>query len=187
MKELTATPEFRSHPMSLFQKKSNFNLQISLGDGSRLHESGQSTESGSTRTLFEPPIKEHAKLFSWFRWWLPEIFASIISVASLIAIVIVLRNYHGRVLDNVNLPYRLTLNGLLGLLSTINRVALIVPVGSAISQEVWLWLSDTRKTSNGYGRLHDLELSDAASRGALESLGFLFQVRRQRYVITISR
>ena len=80
-------------------------------------------------------------------------------------------------------------------LSTVSSVCsqlsigLMVPVGAAISQEVWLWLSDIKKASNGYGhgRLRDLELFDVASRGALGSLVFLFQARRQRYVTTISR
>ena len=45
-------------------------------------------------------------------------------------------------MQDVGLPSGLTLNGLIALLSTIARVALMVPVASVLSQEVWLWLSE---------------------------------------------
>ena len=50
----------------------------------------------------------------------------------------------------------------------------MVPVGSAISQEVWLWLSKAQKDS---GVLQNLESSDAASRGSWGSLIFLVRAR----------
>lgn len=70
------------------------------------------------------------------RWWLVEIFASLISVASFIATVSVVKHYQGQGVQEVNLPSSLNLNGLIALLSTVNRVALMVPVASVLSQEV---------------------------------------------------
>lgn len=63
----------------------------------------------------------------------------------------ILRNYHGRALNEIDLPRSLSLNGLIALLSTVDRVTLIVPVGSAMIQ-VWLWLSDARRACKLLGR-----------------------------------
>ena len=111
---------------------------------------------------------------SFFRWWMPELFASLLSVASLIALIAILRHYHGRGIHDLYLPSSLTLNGLVAILSTLTRVSLMVPIGSAISQEVWIWLSKPHKE---YGQLQDLEFSDAASRGSWGSLIFLIRAR----------
>lgn len=119
---------------------------------------------------------------SFFRWWLPEIIASILSIASLLSIVIVLRIYDGQSLNDLNLPYSLTLNGIIAVIATLNRVALMVPVGSAMSQEAWLWFSPVNQRQNCRSRLRDIELSDAACRGVWGSLTFLF-VARRRYVL----
>jgi hypothetical protein len=122
---------------------------------------------------------------SFLRWWFPEILASIISVASLLSTVIVLRYYDGLGLNDLNLPNSLTLNGIVAVIATINRVTLMVPVGSAMSQEVWLWFSSVAHKDTCRSRFLDLDLSDAASRGAWGSLVFLF-VARRRFVPTSS-
>ena len=111
---------------------------------------------------------------SFFQWWLPELFASLLSVASLIFLIAVLRHYHGRGIHDLHLPSSLTLNGLVAILSTLTRVSLMVPIGSAISQELWLRLSEPQKDRS---QLQDLEFSDAASRGSWGSLIFLIRAR----------
>jgi hypothetical protein len=118
---------------------------------------------------------------SFLRWWLPELFSSFLSVAALASTVIVLRIYDGRGLDELNLPSSLTLNGVIAAIATFNRVALMVPVGSAMSQEAWLWFSPVKQRQACRSRLEDLELSDAASRGPWGSFVFLYRARR-RYV-----
>ena len=55
------------------------------------------------------------------RWWLPEILASLVSVGSFVAIVVVLRYCRGQGVQEVKLPLSLTFNGLIALLSTVNR------------------------------------------------------------------
>jgi hypothetical protein len=59
----------------------------------------------------------------------------------------------------------------------------MVPVGSAMSQEVWLWFSSVAHKDTCPSRFLDLNISDAASRGAWGSLVFLF-VARKRFVPT---
>ena len=120
---------------------------------------------------------------SLLRWWFPEILASIISVASFLSTVIVLRHYDGLGLNELNLPNSITLNGIIAVIASINRVALMAPVGSAMSQEVWLWFSSAAHKDNCRSRFIDLDISDAASRGAWGSLVFIF-VARRRFVPT---
>ncbi len=136
----------------------------------RIHTNGLVIEEHS------PPLS----LLRSFRWWLTDILASLVSVASFAAIVFVVRHYQGQGVQNINLPASLTLNGLIALLSTVNRVALMVPVASALSQEAWTWLCDSGGDSRRSPRLRDLERSDAASRGAWGSLKVLFQGRGRR-------
>ena len=129
-----------------------------------------------------PP--QRAKLISDLRWWVPEIFATVLSVASLIALIALVWNYQGRSLDQSHLPASLTLNGLVAIISTINRAALMVPVGSVMSQEVWLWLSSRSNSSARHGgRLKDLEISDSASRGAWGSVVFLLTPNRRLTIL----
>lgn len=92
---------------------------------------------------------------------MPELFASLFFVISLILLV---RSYHGRGIGELNLPYSLTLNGLIALISTVNGVALMFPVGSTLSQRnmaLVLWNEEiipiTRKSpstgvKNGAGK-----------------------------------
>ena len=139
--------------------------------------------SSSLATAARGP-RQRAKLLSDLRWWLPEVFATVLSLTSLIVLVLLMWNYQGRSLDLLHLPAPLTINGLVEFLSTINRAALMVPVGSVMSQEVWLWLS-SRSDRSAYhrGRLRDLEISDSASRGAWGSADFLSKPERRLVIV----
>lgn len=156
---------------------------MSLSDGSELRfrsdHSAQSIESHSMIPLQDPTSAVNKDTSSWFRWWFPEILASIVSVTSMGSLIVILTVYDRRALKDIDLPSSLTLNGLIALISELARVALMVPVGSAVSQEVWLWLSRVRTRSTRRSQLRDLEFSDAASRGAWGSFIFLFKARRR--------
>jgi len=141
------------------------------------------TEPSSVSDFARTQSRTQPSRSSFLRWWLPEIFASILSVASLASIVIVLGHYNGQGLNDLNLPNSLTLNGIIAAIATLNRVALMVPVGSAMSQEAWLWFSSASQRGTCRSRFRDLNLSDDASRGAWGSLVFLF-VARRRFVVT---
>lgn len=142
----------------------------------------QSTVRTSIRPLPNQPHTPSTtsiRRVSILRWWLPELSATAFSIASLLAIVTVLQFYDAKSLADVNLPRYLTLNGLIAALATFDRVFLIVPVGSAISQETWLWFAENAKTTNPRSRLLDLTVSDQASRGAWGSFMFIFYARRR--------
>lgn len=126
-----------------------------------------------------PGLRPQLHGTSFFRWWLPELFASVLSIASLLALVIILRTYNGRGINDLNLPTSLTLNGIVAAISTFNRVCMMVPVGAALSQEAWLWFSAAGHQEASHSRLGDLDLSDGASRGAWGSVILLCFSRRR--------
>jgi len=125
-----------------------------------------------------PPRKG---VFTSLRWWWPEVLAALCALTALVAIVGVARYYRGHSVDGVSVQSQsgLSLNGLIALLSTIARAALLVPVASALSQDVWLCLSEGSQGPTGRGQLRDLEISDDASRGAWGSLLLLRHFRKR--------
>lgn len=116
-----------------------------------------------------------------FAWWIPELVASLLSIASLACIVEVLRRFNGSPLIEVSLPKHLTLNGIIAALATVNRACLNTPVCSALLQQMWLYLaSQTDSPEPPRSRLRDLELYTRASTGAWGCLIFLCKARVTR-------
>lgn len=74
-------------------------------------------------------------------WWKPELFASFLSIASFVSIVVVLRIYDGVALTELNLPRSLTLNSVIAALATVDRACLMTPVCSALFQQMGLYLA----------------------------------------------
>ena len=109
---------------------------------------------------------------TFFQWWYTELVASLLSVGSFVAIAFLLLRSRGSPPDNDYLLPSLTLNGLVALLATIARAALMVPVASALSQDIWLAFSE-----KGCQLRHFMS-ADAASRGATGSVLFLLRPRR---------
>lgn len=160
-----------------------------FGDGrsvSPVEEDANSSKPASEKQKAPPPENQantssnpQRRGISVLRWWLPELSAAAFSIASLLAIVVVLQAYDNKPLADLKLPKYLTLNGLIAALATFDRVFLIVPVGSALSQEAWLWFVENGRSMNPRSRLPDLTLSDQASRGAWGSFLFIFYARRR--------
>lgn len=126
---------------------------------------------------FDSHVSQPASLrrkTSIFGWWKYELLAHFISIGSIVALALVARHYEGRPLADINLPSSLQLSSIIAALSTVTRVALLVPVASAISQDSWLWLSIKRHKYNCQSRLKDLDVTDNASRGPWGSVRFLF-------------
>jgi hypothetical protein len=97
--------------------------------------------------------------------WTFELLSTLLSFLAFLALVIVLQHYSGR--SQTAWPYqRLTLNGLVALLSTVTRVALLVPVAQSLGQGKWNWYSSTKQGKADRKPLGDLEIFDDASRGA---------------------
>ncbi|KAJ9604775.1 hypothetical protein H2200_010890 [Cladophialophora chaetospira] len=169
-----------SVPASFPQANQSFSIpRKPVGNSAKRDEDKTALMRPSESDPIKSSHRTHAGRVSFLRWWLPEIFASVLSVACLVCIVIVLHQYDGRGLDEIDFPTGLTLNGVVALLATINRVALMIPVGSTLSQEAWLWFSPAAQHKACRTRLVDLELSDNASRGAWGSVKFLLRGRRR--------
>lgn len=109
--------------------------------------------------------------------WLPELAALFTAFICCICIAIVLRVYEGSGVAELNLPSRLTLNGVVAVIATFLRVSLLVPVASALNQEVWLWLRSNARGTHPRSQLGDIRLSDAAARGTWGSLQLLLTTR----------
>ncbi|KIV83869.1 hypothetical protein PV11_05858 [Exophiala sideris] len=142
---------------------------------------GYKPVDNTTEELPKRPTRPKSRRTTFLRWWMPEIIASFLSIISLLSIVIVLIVYEGKGIDDLNLPNWLTLNGLVATLSTFNRVCLMIPVSSALSQEAWLWFSKAAQDPKVSSRLRDLERSDRASRGVWGSM-VLLGVPSKRYL-----
>jgi hypothetical protein len=94
--------------------------------------------------------------------WTFELIAAAVSIAAMVSLIGVLYSYDNRVVQTLSLG--ITLNGLVAILSTICRTALMIPVAAGLSQGKWLWFSLKREGSGR--RLLDLETFDSASRGS---------------------
>ncbi|KAF2968240.1 hypothetical protein GQX73_g5343 [Xylaria multiplex] len=103
---------------------------------------------------------------SWWWWW--EIMALAICIASAIGLVVLVKSIDNTPLRQWNLPIQP--NSAIAFLTTINKVALLAPTASCISQLKW------RHFASAPRKLADLQLFDAASRGPWGSLAFLLQV-----------
>jgi hypothetical protein len=131
--------------------------------------------------IAEPTKGKASTYFAVFAWWKPELFASFLSIASFVSIVVVLRIYEGVALTELNLPKSLTLNSVVAALATVNRACLMTPVCSALFQQMWLYLAKESKGKRPpRSQLRDLELYADASTGAWGSLVFLYKARVSR-------
>ncbi|KUJ15929.1 uncharacterized protein LY89DRAFT_99197 [Mollisia scopiformis] len=134
--------------------------------GAEKIEFSNSPQNASSETSF--------RTSSILKWWLPEIVASTLSVATLFSLALILRLYEKRNITDLRLLSSLTLNGLIAVISTLNRVLLMVPVGSILSQEGWHWFAEKDQRKRCKSSLGDLDALDQAARGAWGSLIFLF-------------
>lgn len=112
------------------------------------------------------------------RCWLPELLASILSVALLISLIIVLRIFEGRPVTNLRLPPYLTLNGIIAAIATVNRACLIAPTCSALMQEMWISYLNEGKKTKCRSRLGDMDLFSEASMGAWGCVQLLISKRK---------
>lgn len=138
---------------------------------SRCEQSARSTllTAGDKQEDAETYTPRRLSLYSRFllwadKWWLWETLACFLASSCLVAIVVVLVVAHG---DPVAVWEfgSFTLNSIVALLSTIMRVALMVPIAGAIGQQKWLWFQTRQPGRASSNPLEDMELIDSASRG----------------------
>lgn len=96
-------------------------------------------------------------------WW-PEVCCCLISIASVVALVILLRNVNDKRLPEW--PLGLTLNTLIAFLSTASRAAFLIVVTEGLSQLKWLHF-------RGGSPLAHFQAFDDASRGPWGSIRLL--------------
>ncbi|KIW26377.1 uncharacterized protein PV07_09477 [Cladophialophora immunda] len=104
------------------------------------------------------------KLRGTFREWWQEIIALHVCLLALCAIVLVLYPNQDKPLPKI--PFKISINTLLSILSSVIKAAITFVLASGLGQSKWSWLSSDQP-------LMHLAKYDAASRGALGSLTLL--------------
>ena len=107
---------------------------------------------------------------SWTSSWIYEICAIVVSVAFMIAIVVVLKTrIHGKLRSSGTLP--LAPNTIIALFSTLSKSAILLVITACISQLKWIYFG-----RRGH-RVMDLQIFDAASRGPLGAIALIVRIR----------
>jgi hypothetical protein len=102
-------------------------------------------------------------------WW-GELLSSLCSFGCVALLVLVLREFDQKKLSQW--PFDFSLNTTVSLLTTLAKLALMVPVTECISQLKWLWFTKSSKA------VLDLETYDSAIRGPLGCVKFLVKLPR---------
>ncbi|KAI0555421.1 hypothetical protein F4679DRAFT_593960 [Xylaria curta] len=134
------------------------------GDFTKVDDTSENPAASLSQISPREPIADWKPL----RWWWWEIIAITICIASTAGLVALLRSIDNTPLRQWNLLIQP--NSAVASLTTINKVALLVPAASCISQLKWSHFTSASR------KLADLQLFDAASRGPWGSLVFLLQV-----------
>lgn len=114
------------------------------------------------------------------RLWIYEWAAVAVSVACFICLVVVLHKSNGK--EQTRWLYdRLTLNGLIALLSTFIRASMMIAVGACLSQMKWNIFASGDEGAWAGRRVGDMDIFDQASRGPMGSLKLL-ALRAKPYV-----
>jgi hypothetical protein len=105
-----------------------------------------------------------------FKNWRLEAFSAVLSVLAFVGLIVVLATFNGKDVTSFHHSF-FTPNGIVAILTTIIRVAMLVLVSSMLSQEKWSYLA---KDQRGGRPIMSLSIFDSASRGAWGSAKFLF-------------
>jgi hypothetical protein len=107
---------------------------------------------------------------SWTSSWIYEICAIVVSVAFMVAIVVVLKTrIHGKLRSSWTLP--LAPNTIIALFSTLSKSAILLVITACISQLKWIYFG-----RRGH-RVMDLQIFDSASRGPLGAIALIVRIR----------
>ncbi|TPX21344.1 hypothetical protein DIZ76_015300 [Coccidioides immitis] len=111
------------------------------------------------------------------RTWAWEFFCWLVSFASMMAVIIVLREYNGKALPQW--PLGITINAAISVFGTISQMAMLVPVTASVSQLKWMWFAKKPH------RLSDFNAYDEASRGVEGSFKLLFHFHFFRHLVIV--
>ena len=181
---ITSRPQSRAQPLKSLgvatkSRFSDFSIDSEEGRIRALYQRITAAQPISYKSVFvdveekEDPRPSGIRL----KWWLFELLAWTLSLATLCALVLLLRQFDGK--QYSAWPSRhFTLNALVALIATAARVSVLIPVAQAISQAKWDWFSNSRRREVRRGRpLEDLEVFDSASRGSYGSLALLWRLK----------
>lgn len=108
-------------------------------------------------------------------WW-QEFLSCALGIVAFITLVVILRKSDGKPLSNW--PSGITLNTVIAFLSTISRIAFIVPVTEGLAQAKWIWFKRPRP-------LNDFEIFNQASKGPWGSFNLLTRTKGWYVVCSI--
>lgn len=161
-------------------------------------------------TVTEQPVKDHAshsakecpdkrkkslseRLDDWYLW---EVGGVILSAACIVTIVALLIWLDGKKLPrwgfttpektvgNKTIPEKrvdIALNSVISWISTIGKIAILIPITKGLGQLKWVWFSESER------RLDDLEKFDSATRGLTGSAKLLWRLKGQYVAINLFR
>jgi hypothetical protein len=164
-----------------FESLKSFDISERHGDGTeKKHQVTVTTaalpsSSGTDSHSGQRPVASSPILRFVDKWWIFELLAWIVSVASLVSIVAILQVHHGKPTPKwaVTIHHRsvqITINTVISLFATIMKSSLMVPVAAAISQLKWNWFYQGRP-------LTDFQLFDSAKGGPLGAITLLWSLR----------
>ncbi|KAK8024636.1 hypothetical protein PG993_012702 [Apiospora rasikravindrae] len=122
-----------------------------------------SSEKHAGRPSAPTPGRTQYRVFTHFQW---EILSILLSIGIIVAMFVLLAEYHGKIATDWQFP--INLSTLLALLATIMRAVLFVPITSIISQAKWkLFGTDQPRP------LQDLQDIDQGSRSLIGALNIV--------------
>ena len=101
--------------------------------------------------------------------WILEYITIVLAIAAFGCIIAVLALYNGK--PTTDWGYTISLNAVLSTLSTVMKGAILLPVGSALSQLKWCWYHRKQQPLQRFAAF------DAASRGPLGAVTLLYELR----------
>ncbi|KAJ5479208.1 hypothetical protein N7530_004717 [Penicillium desertorum] len=107
-------------------------------------------------------------------WWGWDILGLGLSLAILIAIIVILRVFDGKQQPSWRW---ISLNTLLSWLSTVGKGCIAFPLSAGLSQLKWVWFAQRKRP------LSDLRVFDNASRGIYGSVELLWALRMRHFAV----
>ncbi|KAK8117428.1 uncharacterized protein PG998_005709 [Apiospora kogelbergensis] len=109
--------------------------------------------------------------------WSLELISLLFAIASTAAICIILGLWENQLLRDWPLPIQP--NSLISIFSTLAKTALMLPLGSVISQMKWVWFEKPRA-------LTDLQTFDRASRGPWGALKLIWDTKGKAWITKLA-
>ena len=135
-----------------------------------------------------PIIPRYIRVWTWvcrrcrklvYRWWAWELIAATVSVAAMVALIVVLANADHREQQLWSVGNtQLTLNTIVVAIGTVIRSSLLLTVAGALNQSAWNWFaSKTNRTDTDGQPLKDLETFSEAAANSWNCVKLLWRTK----------